>query len=43
MLMFPKTFIYFGVLHGMAVMLIIVRLTAGWGRMALVGRRPGHC
>lgn len=31
MLMFPKTFIYFGVLHGMAAMLIIVRLTAGWG------------
>ena len=25
--MFPKTFIYFGVLHGMLVMLIIVRLT----------------
>ena len=31
MLMFPKTFIYFGVLHGIAVMLIVVRLTAGWG------------
>ena len=30
--MFPKSFIYFGVLHGIAVMLIIVRLTAGWGR-----------
>jgi uncharacterized membrane protein len=30
-LMFPKSFIYFGVLHGMAVMLIVVRLTAGWG------------
>jgi uncharacterized membrane protein len=29
--MFPQTFIYFGVLHGIAVMLIIVRLTAGWG------------
>ena len=29
--MFPKTFIYFGVLHGIAVMLIVVRLTAGWG------------
>ncbi len=26
-----KTFIYFGVLHGIAVMLIIVRLTAHWG------------
>lgn len=32
MLMFPKSFIYFGVLHGMAVMLIIVRFTAHWGR-----------
>ena len=31
-LMYPKTFIYFGVLHGMAVMLLIVRLTARWGR-----------
>lgn len=30
--MFPKSFIYFGVLHGIAVMLIVVRLTAGWGR-----------
>ena len=30
-LMYPQTFIYFGVLHGMAVMLIIARLTAGWG------------
>ena len=29
--MFPNSFIYFGVLHGMAVMLVIVRLTAGWG------------
>jgi uncharacterized membrane protein len=29
--MYPKTFIYFGVLHGIAVMLIIVRLTAHWG------------
>ena len=29
--MFPKSFIYFGVLHGIAVMLIIVRVTAGWG------------
>jgi uncharacterized membrane protein len=28
-LMFPNSFIYFGVLHGMAVMLIVVRLTAG--------------
>ena len=31
-LMFPQTWIYFGVLHGMAIMLILVRLTAGWGR-----------
>ena len=31
-LMFPRTWIYFGVLHGMAVMLIRVRLTAGWRR-----------
>ncbi|TAG27140.1 MAG: DUF1624 domain-containing protein [Burkholderiales bacterium] len=29
--MYPQTFIYFGVLHGIAVMLIIVRLTAHWG------------
>jgi uncharacterized membrane protein len=29
--MFPGSFIYFGVLHGMAVMLVLVRLTAGWG------------
>lgn len=31
-LMFPKTFIYFGVLHGLAVMLIVARLTARWRR-----------
>lgn len=30
--MFPRSFIYFGVLHGIAVMLLIVRATAGWGR-----------
>jgi uncharacterized membrane protein len=30
--MFPKSFIYFGVLHGIALMLIVVRLSAGWGR-----------
>lgn len=30
-LMYPGTFIYFGVLHGMAIMLILVRLTAGLG------------
>jgi len=29
---FPLSFIYFGVLHGIAVMLIVLRLTAGWGR-----------
>ena len=29
--MFPKTFIYFGVLHGMLVMLVVVRFTARWG------------
>ena len=29
--MYPQSFIYFGVLHGMAVLLILVRLTAGWG------------
>lgn len=29
--MYPGSFIYFGVLHGMAVMLLLVRLSAGWG------------
>ncbi len=29
--MFPRTFIYFGVLHGVAAMLIVARLTAGAG------------
>ncbi|MCF8210592.1 MAG: DUF1624 domain-containing protein [Rhodoferax sp.] len=31
-LMFPNSYIYFGVLHGMALMLIVVRLTAPAGR-----------
>lgn len=31
-IMFPRSFIYFGVLHGLAVMLVIARLSAGWGR-----------
>ncbi len=30
-LMYPQSFIYFGVLHGIALMLIIVRLTGRWG------------
>jgi uncharacterized membrane protein len=30
--MFPNSWIYFGVLHGMAVMLLLCRLTASWGR-----------
>jgi uncharacterized membrane protein len=29
--MYPQSFIYFGVLHGIALMLLIVRLTAHWG------------
>jgi uncharacterized membrane protein len=36
--MFPRSFIYFGVLHGIALMLIVVRLTAGWGNwLCLLG------
>ena len=31
-LMYPKSFIFFGVLHGIAVMLVMVRLSAHWGR-----------
>lgn len=30
--MYPKSFIYFGVLHGLALMLLIARFTAWWGR-----------
>ena len=30
--MFPRSFIFFGILHGIAAMLLIVRLTAHWGR-----------
>jgi uncharacterized membrane protein len=30
-LVFPQSYIYFGVLHGIAVMLVVARLTAGWG------------
>lgn len=30
-LMFPASYIYFGVLHGLAVMLVIARSTASWG------------
>ena len=30
-IMFPRSFIYFGVLHGIAVMLIVVRFTGHWG------------
>lgn len=30
-LVFPQSFIYVGVLHGLALMLIVARLSAGWG------------
>ena len=32
-LMFPRSFISFGVLHGIAAMLVIVRFTASWGAL----------
>ena len=35
-LMFPRTWISFGVLHGIAVMLIVVRFTASWGAWRLL-------
>jgi uncharacterized membrane protein len=35
-LMFPRTWISFGVLHGIAVMLIVVRYTASWGAWRFV-------
>ena len=31
-LVFPRSYIYFGVLHGMAVMLVLARCMVGWGR-----------
>ena len=40
--MFPQSFIYFGVLHGIAVMLVVVRLTAGWGRWLWLAGAAGH-
>jgi uncharacterized membrane protein len=40
-LMFQDRFIWFGVLHAIAVMLIVARLTAGWGRwLWLAGAVP---
>ena len=36
--MYPQRFIYFGTLHGIALMLVVVRFTAAWGRwLWLVG------
>lgn len=32
LLMFPRSFIYFGVLHGMALMWLLARCTLHWGR-----------
>jgi uncharacterized membrane protein len=33
--MFPQSFIYFGVLHGMALMLLLLRLAAPWAKRHL--------
>jgi uncharacterized membrane protein len=30
--LYPQSFIYFGILHGVALMLIVVRVSAQWGR-----------
>jgi uncharacterized membrane protein len=30
--LYPQSFIYFGILHGVALMLIVVRVSAHWGR-----------
>ena len=39
--MYPQSFIYFGVLHCIAVALVVVRLSAGWGRwLWLAGAVP---
>jgi len=35
--MFPDRWISFGVLHGLALMLLLARLLAGWGRAWLLG------
>jgi uncharacterized membrane protein len=34
--MFPRTFIYFGVLHGMAVMILLLRVAAPWAQRHLL-------